>query len=321
MNTPTKLGAFAAALLIALGAAYGVGRAVGPVGSETNGHDAMNMTNNDTTTTTTATHDMRAMTSGTSIPGGLMVSESGYTLELTSAIVAAGRTPVVFRITGPDGAPVTDYEVAHEKRLHLIVVRRDTTGFQHVHPTMDADGTWRTEVDLTPGVWRIYADFQPTALDDGLTLGIDASVAGDYDPVPIPAESRTSTVDGYTVTLAGDLTTEGSSELTLSVSKDGAPVTDLDPYLGAYGHLVALRAGDLAYLHVHPDGEPGDGETEPGPDVTFFATVPSGGWYRLFLDFEHEGVVRTAEFTLPASAAPTAAASTTAPADGHVGGH
>jgi hypothetical protein len=65
--------------------------------------------------------------------------------------------------------------------------------------------------------------------------------------------------------------------------------------------LVALRAGDLAYLHVHPDGSPGDGVTESGPQVVFFAEVPSAGRYRLYLDFKHQGVVRTAEFAVTAS--------------------
>lgn len=91
-----------------------------------------------------------------------------------------------------------------------------------------------------------------------------------------------------------------SSELTLTVSRDGVPVTDLQPYLAAYGHLVALRAGDLAYLHVHPAGAPGDGVTPAGPGITFAATAPSAGEYRLFLDFKHAGVVRTAEFTVTA---------------------
>ena len=49
---------------------------------------------------------------------------------------------------------------------------------------------------------------------------------------------------------------------------------------------------------MHPDGTPGDGETEPGPDVVFYAAVPSDGGYRLFLDFQHDGVVRTAAFAL-----------------------
>jgi hypothetical protein len=77
-------------------------------------------------------------------------------------------------------------------------------------------------------------------------------------------------------------------------------VTDLQPYLAAYGHLVALRQGDLAYLHVHPDGEPGDGRTQAGPAIVFHTVAPSAGTYRLYLDFQHEGVVRTAELTMTA---------------------
>jgi hypothetical protein len=132
-----------------------------------------------------------------------------------------------------------------------------------------------------------------------MTLGADLSVAGNYQPAAY-APSRTAQVDGYTVELAGDLTAGKTSPLTLTVSRAGVPVTDLQPYLGAYGHLVALRAGDLAYLHVHPDGEPGDGVTEPGPGVVFYAAVPSEGRYHLYLDFKHRGVVRTAAFTLDA---------------------
>ncbi len=86
-------------------------------------------------------------------------------------------------------------------------------------------------------------------------------------------------------------------------------MTDLQPYLAAYGHLVALRQGDLAYLHVHPDGAPGDGRTKAGPAIVFHTTAPSDGTYRLFLDFKHGGVVRTAEFTLTAGEE--------APAHGH----
>ena len=108
-------------------------------------------------------------------------------------------------------------------------------------------------------------------------------------------------MDGYTVTLDGDLVPGEESELTLSVSRDGRPVTDLQPYLAAYGHLVVLRDGDLAYLHVHPAGEPGDGTTEPGPTVTFASTAPSAGTYRLYLDFQHGDAVHTAAFTVEAA--------------------
>jgi len=219
---------------------------------------------------------------------------------------------------------VTAYDIEHEKKLHLIAVRRDFTGFQHVHPVLGADGRWTTDLDLTPGQWRIFADFKATGAE-ALTLGTDLAVTGSYEPATQAAETRTAQVGPYTVSLAGDLEAGSDSELTLSVSRDGRPVTDLQPYLGAYGHLVALRAGDLAYLHVHPDGTPGDGSTEPGPDVVFYAAVPSVGTYNLYLDFKHKGQVRTAAFSLAApeaGATPSEETPTTVPPedetdDGH----
>ena len=72
-----------------------------------------------------------------------MVAQDGYTFRLAEPTAAAGRrVPVAFTIEGPDGSPVTAYDVEHEKRLHLIAVRRDFSGFQHVHPEMADDGTW-----------------------------------------------------------------------------------------------------------------------------------------------------------------------------------
>jgi hypothetical protein len=195
---------------------------------------------------------------------------------------------------------LTSYATTHDKDLHLIVVRRDLSGFQHVHPTLDPQGTWSAKVDLEPGVWRVFADFDPAGDDGAVTLGTDLFVPGPLAPQPLPAPSTTARVDGYTVTLDGSLTPGADSRLTLSVSRDGTPVSDLQPYLAAYGHLVALRQGDLAYLHVHPDGSPGDGRTTSGPDIVFHTTAPSAGTYRLYLDFKHEGVVRTAELTVVA---------------------
>ena len=243
------------------------------------------------------------------LPTGLAVSLDGYTFAPADDVLPAGR-PVEFRftITGPDGQPVLDYTTAHDKDLHLIVVRRDLSGFQHLHPAMSPDGTWSVQLTLpAAGVYRAYADFVP-AVEEArpFTLGVDLHAAGEYQPAPVPAPSGTASVEGYKVTLRGDLVAGASSKVILSVAQDGRPVTDLQPYLGAYGHLVALRKGDLAYLHVHPDGAPGDGTTQPGPDIRFFAEVPAAGTYRLYLDFQHDGVVRTAAFTVVAATAEAA---------------
>lgn len=258
---------------------------------------------------------------GEARPGGLSVSEDGYTFELDSTILSAGAQTVTFRVTGPDGRPVTRFTPEHEKELHFIAVRRDTTGFQHVHPVMDEKGTWSAEVSLEPGAWRFFADIHPDGHGGSLTLGADASVAGRYDPRPLPEENRTARVGDYTVTLDGVLVPGEAGDLTLTVSRGGEPVTDLQPYLGAYGHLVALRVGDLGYLHVHPEGAPGDGTAEPGPAITFTAAAPSGGAYRLYLDFQHDDVVRTAEFTVRTTAAAPRSEAAPQAAPGHGGHH
>ena len=125
------------------------------------------------------------------------------------------------------------------------------------------------------GSYRAFADFTPTG-GRPLTLGVDLAAAGDVRP-----RSGTSRPDRAGRRLhgraRGDLVPGQASPLTLTVTRDGEPVTDLQPYLGAYGHLVALREGDLAYLHVHPDGAPGDGLTAAGPQIRFVAEVPSAG--------------------------------------------
>ncbi|MEV0441756.1 hypothetical protein AB0I84_34020 [Streptomyces spectabilis] len=255
-------------------------------------------------------------------PGGLSVSENGYTLELDATILTAGVQPVTFRVLGPDGRPVTEFTPEHEKELHFIAVRRDTAGFQHVHPVRDEKGTWSVDLALEPGDWRFFADVHPAGHDGTMTLGIDAAVAGPYDPRPLPEATGTARTGAYTVALDGALVPGEASELTLTVSRDGRPVTDLQPYLAAYGHLVALRVGDLGYLHVHPEGEPGDGTTAPGPEIAFMATAPTAGTYRLYLDFQHDDVVRTAEFTVrTATAAPKAAPEHASHHHGHHGHH
>ncbi|WP_027503537.1 hypothetical protein [Rhodococcus sp. UNC363MFTsu5.1] len=238
---------------------------------------------------------------GASAPGGLQITQDGYTLDLAETIVAPGEIDFRFRILGPDGRPVTDYKPIHDRDLHLIVVQRELTGFWHVHPELAADGTWSVRLNLPQaGAYRVFTDVSPTLLEKTITLGADLAVAGAYDPQPTPSQNRTAVVDGYEVTLDGDLVTGDGDLLTLTVRKDGRPVSDLQPYLAAFGHLVVLRAGDLAYVHVHPNGEPGDGVTAPGPEITFHTAVPGAGTYRLFLDFKHDGAVRTAAFTVTA---------------------
>ncbi|MGN9837580.1 hypothetical protein ACTMTI_05610 [Nonomuraea sp. H19] len=309
MNAAAKLGTYVLGLAVVFGGALGAGRVVGPTADPAPAEDHAAMAPADSQTAGSADSHATAPagepTAGghgdehattqpakTDTPGGLQVSQDGYTLNTITPVAIGVPMDFKFSIIGPNGRPVTDYQVEHDKKMHFIVASRDLMSFQHVHPDMTPDGTWSVKLTLPKaGAYRAFADFVPKG-GEKLTLGADLQAAGDYRPEPLPHVSRTATVDDYTVNLAGDLVPGQSSKLTLTVSKGGVPVKDLQPYLGAYGHLVALRAGDLAYLHVHPEDS-----KKAGPEITFYAEVPSGGDYRLFLDFQHEGKVRTASFT------------------------
>lgn len=292
-GTTARLAAFVAVLLAAFGSAWAVGAATEPSTAASGSEPAAIEGHEEGETGHRGSED-----AGEGLPG-LASTVSGYTLVPVESTLPAGDTvPFAFRVTDPAGRPVTHYAVEHEKELHLIVVRRDLAGFQHVHPVRSAKGTWTVDLDLArAGSYRAYADVVPTALGRNVVLGTDLAVAGDYRPVELPAPATATTVDGYDVSLAGHPEPGVETELTFSVSRDGEPVDDLQPYLGAFGHLVTLRAGDLAYLHTHP-GEEAQAGDSGGPDVGFMTTFPSAGTYRLFLDFQVDGRVRTAELTV-----------------------
>ena len=305
MNTTVKVSAFAVSLVMVLGGGWLLGRAVGPADGGADQEHAAD-------TDSAGSADAAPASAG--LPG-LASVRNGYAFVPESTQLQRGTTQEFrFRITA-DRSPavVTKFAVEHDKRLHLVVVRRDATLYQHVHPAMAADGTWAVPLTLpAAGTYRVFADFRPEG-GEQTTLGVDIQVPGDFQPVPAGDERRTSSVDDYTVRLDGPLNAGTSSTVTLAVAKAGAPVTDLQRYLSAYGHLVALRGSDLAYLHVHPEDGPA------GPEVKFAVEVPTAGRYQLFFDFQHGDLVRTAEFTVDAAASTADPASPTN--TGEHGGH
>jgi hypothetical protein len=280
MNSVVHLTAFAVALAAVFGGAALAGAAIGPEpahdrasaghgGEEARGHSGM----------TAAADPVR----------GLSVAAGDLRLVLDDPELDRGRAQTVrFRIAGEDGATVRDFDVEHEKRMHLILARRDLTGFQHLHPEQAPDGSWSADVRLDEaGSYRLFADFSHDG--EARTLATDLRVDGAADLRPLPEPQPTAvSAGGYDVRLDASNAHPGEeADLRFTITRDGKPV-DTEPYLGAGGHLVALREGDLAFLHVHP--------TEDG-SVRFGATFPTEGRYRLFLQFKHEGRLQTAAFT------------------------
>ncbi len=284
-GTRTKLAAYGAILTASFAGAAGLAVAVGPIDTSSGSHSA-------------PPGDVGHESGGgrPHLPG-LSIDADGFRIVPTGpSIVADAASTYSFRIVDAGGDIVTDFDVTHERKLHLIVVSRNLVDYHHLHPTQTTDGVWTADVPALPaGSYRVFADTRPTGAE-GITLGTDLAVGGGVAAndaeVASPAGETTVTVDGYDIEITGSPAV-GESTLTFSVLRNDDPVVP-DPYLGASGHLVALRAGDLAFLHVHPLGD----ATNEQPQVRFAAAFPTPGTYRLFLDFSVGGEVRTAAFTI-----------------------
>jgi hypothetical protein len=243
---------------------------------------------------------MGAMSSG----DGLSATSGGYTFASDAAAPAAAKASGYrFTITGPDGKPVTDFAVDQTKKLHFYAIRSDLAGFQHVHPTMAADGTWTAPLAaLTAGSWRLFATFTPgsgSGKGTDFVLSRTVTIAGTSTNTALPKAATSTTVDGYTVTLNGELMAGMAHPLTVTVTRGGEPVTGLQPYLGTYAHLTAFHEGDSAFAHLHPTtAVTGD---HGGPTLSFNAELTKSGNWRLFLQFQTAGTLHTAAVTVHVS--------------------
>lgn len=283
--------AFAVGLVVLFGAATLVGAAVPPIDDPEVAHDA----HQEAADGGHSAHGSGGAAGEASELGGLAIAEGGYRLDLDETIVADASGELSFRVLDRHGESVTEFDRLHARRLHLIVVREDGTGFQHLHPKLDADGTWRVPLRLrAPGPYRVYADFSVGGSRH--TLASSLLAPGVFRPRPFRPPSTVASTGPYRVELKSDAAPAGDeTALTFAVEANGEPVRELEPYLGARGHLVALREGDLAYLHVHPREA---SASQPGNEVTFDALFPTPGRYQLYLQVKEGGAVRTTQFAI-----------------------
>lgn len=271
MSAAARILAFAVVLAAVLAVSVAVGRAVDVAPRSLDGGKR---------------HGTEAVV-GDAPASGLSISADGVTLVPRSTTITPGRpTRLSFRLEDDAGLTVRDLDIVHERPLHLIVVRRDLSGFQHLHPERAPDGGWATLLLLdAPGSYRAFADFEV----DGVrrTLGVDLDAPGLVEPAPRLEPSTDARVGPYAVSLR-----RSGALLGFRFERDGTAVLP-EPYLGARGHLVVLREGDLAFVHAHP---------EPGATVadgtSYEAELPSAGTFAAFLQFVHDGVLRTVRFTI-----------------------
>lgn len=210
------------------------------------------------------------------------------------------ETELTVRITDTSGNAVNDFEVNHEKLLHLIVVDHDLSFFAHLHPEFRGDGTFAVDAAFpSGGEYKVFADFVPAG-GAAMTLSEWMKVEGaEGAHAEIePDAALTKEIDGKSIELALSGTKANEeTELTFTIrdAATGADIEDLEPYLGAVGHVVILSADAEQYLHVHPLDE-----TSTGPKARFAATFPAPGLYKIWGQFQHQGEVFTVPFTIEA---------------------
>lgn len=212
-----------------------------------------------------------------------------------------GEVELRFTLYGQDGLPLSEKElkVVHERRLHLLLVRDDLTEYQHLHPEYQPDGFWMIKTRIPKqGTYQVYMDIAPNR-EVATVLRAPIVVGGrTQKPMPpTPTPNLTTNANGYRLVLstAGQARAMEMKDWTFTISKDGQPVQEIQPYLGAYGHVVQLKHGDEdGFFHVHPVTStlPMDGK------VLFMGLFPSAGRYTLFPQFKLNDVVETFPLTL-----------------------
>lgn len=267
-----RLGAYALVLAGAFASGYGLAEVTGGESSPAHSH-----------TTGHAGADHGDHGGHGAMPGADALGRLATVGDHTLVVQGHDASTLRFHIER-QGAPVARFDEVHEERLHLLVIRDDLSGYQHLHPVMEEDGTWVADVDLArPGRWRIVVDATPTDGDGPLVLGADLLVEGEAVAEALPPPDDEVEADGLVVT---------RDDLDFTVREaDGSEVRGMGLYLGQPGHLVAFRQGDLAYVHVHPDSD------RPG-ELRFTGPLPGPGTYRMFLQFVHDGRVVTVPFTV-----------------------
>jgi len=224
------------------------------------------------------------------------------------------KTPVnyTFSIVDDQGTTVKDFATVHEKIMHVIIVRKDLQEFQHVHPEFNKITGKFTLSNLafpSDGPYRIFPDFTPTSAQmgaDGMPLGVtlneDVNVGNmaNYKAQPLTDTQLGKTFQSYQVQLTPNptpVTANTSTTLTFAINQAGKPVTNLEKYLGALGHTVVLREGDLEFLHTHALSE---NISSQNGKVDFAVTFPMAGKYKVFSQFQHQGKILTTDFVVTA---------------------
>jgi hypothetical protein len=219
-------------------------------------------------------------------------------VQTDPAQVTAGKATILkLMIHDASGAVVKDFDVVHEQKVHLIIVRDGLDQFAHLHPAVDSAGNLTTTFTFpTGGTYRLYADHQPLGGKQATATG-EVKVAGDAPPAPALSPDVPGKVkgDGLDAQVAVENAKVGEATVRFELmDAAGKPVTGLQPYLGAMGHLVVLSSDGKQYVHAHPaENKPASGNV-----VAFQAHFTKAGVYKGWGQFRWKEDVRVIPFVV-----------------------
>ncbi|GLX68857.1 hypothetical protein MU1_32020 [Paenibacillus glycanilyticus] len=212
--------------------------------------------------------------------------------------LAGESTNIRLSITDEHGRPVRNFSLNHEKELHLIAVRSDLSEFQHLHPVDEGAGRFSVDTRfMKGGSYKLFADFTPAGEGNQVAQTI-VEVGGKAAAAEtlVPDKQLLQNVGGTEVSLVADQLRAGqetSLRFSFKDGKTGKPAEDMEPYLGAAGHVVIISDNLAHYLHVHPK----EGQTI-GPEAAFETTFPAPGIYKIWGQFQRHGDNFIASYTI-----------------------
>jgi len=210
---------------------------------------------------------------------------------------AAATTKLIMKIQEADGTPIKTFDILHEKLVHLIVVRDGLDEFAHLHPDVDSSGMITTQFRFPKsGKYRLFADHQPQGKPAGLATGeVNVSGSDDQAAAPVPTALPEVTIGEIKAHVAIHQSDQETTVQFRFVDGDGKPVSNLQPYLGAMGHLVIISADGSEYVHAHPVSE---AKTALNGTVEFAAHFSKPGIYKAWGQFQRGGTVFTVPYVL-----------------------
>jgi hypothetical protein len=199
---------------------------------------------------------------------------------------------LTLRVLHPDtGKIVGNFEIVHEKLMHLFVVSENLEYFAHVHPVLQSDGSFILPLKLPyGGMYRLLADYYPAGGVPQLAVST-LFVAGRAPATKLAPSLAPCRATNLTATLRTDpdeLLAGLENRLTFSLN----PADNLQTYLGTWGHMLVASADLIDLLHIHPF-------LVKGAEIQFNIIFPRPGLYRVWTQFQRSGEVNTTVFTVP----------------------